>query len=106
MRRKKAPGLNKRGRRTIVLGKRVYRKIFLLTHWAEETPDYIEMGDYAWDQIEEVWFKAIEKQLLTNEIATIETDGAGLVAVVEDEQGHETRVPIVEKGTRSLREFK
>lgn len=95
--KKKAPGLNKRGLRTIVLGKRTYRRIFLLTRWAEDAPDYIEMGDYAWDQIEEVWFKAIEKQLLTNEIATIETNGTALVAVVEDEQGNETRVPIVER---------
>ena len=89
--------------RQFMLSPRAHGKLYRLCQWVAAIPDDIELGDDAWNQIEDKWQTTLQKQLGREEIVRIELEGAQLVAYVwEYTEGEtkETRIPVVKRGIR------
>lgn len=84
--------------RVIVLAPRTYDKLERLVFWYEATPQEIDLGDYVWECINRLVDEYLIPVLAEFETATVETGRRDLIAVVEDDKGNETRVPVLRRG--------
>lgn len=79
----------------LIVSPAAYADLLGLAEWLDATPVWVDLSEGMLEEIDEHVSDLLEPLLPEDALAmSVETEGESLVAVVEDETGEETRVPV------------